>query len=73
MVKYLLLVVVLYLIYRVFRRPTRERPAPRAEDPQAMVKCARCGVHIPLSEAVDADGVPYCSDAHRLQGPRKAP
>lgn len=30
-----------------------------------IVKCAVCEVHVPKSEAVEAEGVFYCSDAHR--------
>jgi uncharacterized protein len=37
------------------------------------VRCAHCGVHLPESEAVtSAQGLPYCSGAHREAGPRQA-
>lgn len=46
-------------------RRTGGRTAPR------MVACAHCGVHLPEHEAVsDAHARPFCSDAHRLAGPR---
>ncbi len=33
--------------------------------------CAHCGVHLPVSEALhDIGGRVYCSEAHRLAGPR---
>ncbi len=36
-----------------------------------MLACAHCGVHLPQADArLDAAGRPYCSDAHRLLGPR---
>jgi uncharacterized protein len=39
--------------------------------PQEMLACAHCGVHLPQAEAVmDAGGRPFCSEAHRLAGPR---
>lgn len=39
--------------------------------PQAMLACAHCGVHLPQSDAIaDAEGRLFCSDAHRLAGPR---
>lgn len=35
---------------------------------EAMVRCAQCGMHIPLSEAiVDQSHIAFCSEAHRLR------
>lgn len=49
---------------------TPRRP-PKPPAPQAMLACAHCGVHLPQSDALmDAAGRPFCSDAHRLAGPR---
>lgn len=46
-------------------------PAPAPAEPQPMVACAHCGVHLPRPETVtDAAGRPFCSEAHRLAGPR---
>ena len=46
---------------------------PAAGVPQAMLACAHCGVHLPTADALrDAAGQVYCSDAHRLAGPRRA-
>jgi uncharacterized protein len=48
-------------------------PSPKASGntPQAMLACAHCGVHLPQADAsFDAAKRPYCSDAHRLAGPR---
>lgn len=33
-----------------------------------MVACARCGTHVPESEAVRADGRAYCCEEHRSRG-----
>ncbi len=44
------------------------RPAapPAVGAPQAMVRCAHCGLHLPASDAVrGTDGTPFCSAAHR--------
>lgn len=47
-------------------------PAPPAT-PQAIVSCAHCGVHLPEADTLqDAAGRRYCSEAHRLAGPRSA-
>ena len=65
--------VALWLLQR--RGPTdgdkgRSAKKPGAE-PAKMVACAHCGVHLPRPEAsFDADGRSFCSEAHRIAGPR---
>lgn len=50
------------------RPPSRPRAAP---GPVAMVACAHCDLRLPQSEALfDPQGRPFCSEAHRLAGPR---
>lgn len=44
--------------------PTR-RPSTRQATPQDMVRCAHCGLHLPLSEAVASTSAHYCSVEHR--------
>ncbi len=77
MMKILLLLAVVGLALWFLRSKDRGRGdgrprEPRAgKGPQTMLACAHCGVHLPQAEAVqDADGRVYCSDAHRLAGPR---
>lgn len=65
-----------YLAWRVFvilqrKQEARTRagagaagPRPPA-DPEAMVRCDRCGVHLPASESIDDGDRHYCSTAHR--------
>lgn len=76
--KYLLVLIVVlvggWLLLRSRAPQVRDgkprRPGP-ARKPAAMAECVHCGVHLPRGEAVtDAAGRPYCSDAHRLAGPR---
>lgn len=44
-----------------------QKPAPKAEK---MVRCAHCGVYLPASESLVADGgEAYCCPAHRDAGP----
>lgn len=50
----------------------RQPPVPRQSAPEKMVTCARCGVHVPESEAVIADGRSYCGEAHRAEAERAA-
>ena len=44
------------------------RNAPPAA-PEAMVDCARCGLHFPASEAVRDGARVFCCTAHRDAGP----
>lgn len=80
--KYLLvLLVVLVVAWMLLRRrdPPSAAPKPGAgapgkpasAEPQPMLACAHCGMHLPQPEAqLDAAGRPFCSEAHRLAGPR---
>ncbi|MEO8298396.1 MAG: PP0621 family protein [Burkholderiales bacterium] len=53
--------------------PSASAVEPAAPSPQAMVRCAHCGVHLPAAEALPGpDARPYCSDAHRVAGPGAA-
>ncbi len=39
--------------------------------PANIIACVHCGLHLPQAEAqVDAVGQFFCSEAHRLAGPR---
>lgn len=68
------LVVVGVVLWLLLRSRSRTLPVGRrsnaAGKPQAMVACEHCGIHLPRGDAlVDGRGV-YCSEAHRLAGPR---
>lgn len=75
--KYLIVLGVVLLVLwfaRTARRgdaaPPARRPAMRP-DPEEMVRCAHCGVHLPRREALVADQSLYCSEAHRAAGPAR--
>ena len=83
MIGRLLMWLVLALLAWWLLRPRRKaRPAPPPPGPataapaapasvETMVDCARCGVHLPASEALrDAQSRTYCCSAHRDAGPR---
>ena len=57
---------VVFLLLRSFRKRAsgQQDVAGAAEE---MVRCAKCGVHLPKSESILADGNFYCSDAHRRE------
>jgi uncharacterized protein len=56
-------------------QPSASTSAPAREAlPQPMLRCAHCGVHLPRSEALLAQGgASYCSAEHRLLGPAAGP
>lgn len=63
-------VAVVYLLLNHYRsRESGDRASRQVEGhdhAEDMVRCNYCGVHLPKSESVIADGKYYCSDAHRL-------
>jgi len=79
--KYLLLIAIVGFVLWMMRTKSRPPAAggsaapPKAKVPEqaplAMLACVHCGVHLPQSDVVaDAAGRPYCSEPHRLAGPR---
>ena len=72
MLRWLLLIALVYLAYRWWSRASLSAPKSeqRAEG-EPMVECARCGIHIPQSESVTDEGKSFCSDAHRLSWKRE--
>ena len=64
----ILLLVVVALIW--FRLKAAKSTSTSASEPagssEQMIQCKRCGVHLPLAEAVeDAHGGRFCSQSHR--------
>lgn len=68
--KYLLVVVaLLFVLYRAYKQVRRALQglrggAPWQAQPQVMVRCAYCGLHVPQHEAFYRAGQGYCSIAH---------
>jgi len=69
---WLALAVLVVFAIRSKVRAASQVPPPhrRGTDPgrqlpvESMTSCAHCGLHFPVSEAVRADGLDYCSPAH---------
>lgn len=51
-----------YLLIKSYRKNAPKQDESAAED---MVCCAHCGVHLPRSEGIQAQGQFFCSAAHR--------
>jgi uncharacterized protein len=70
---FLLLAVAAYVAWQWLRRGNlagRSSDArPRVELPQQMVRCARCGLHLPQQDALPAGDQFFCSEEHRRSGP----
>jgi uncharacterized protein len=73
--KYLLVIILVWVAYTIWRARRRDEmrdemraapPPPAVPAPQAMLRCAHCGLHLPAADALtgDDDKV-YCSAAHR--------
>jgi uncharacterized protein len=64
-------VVAIVWIVRFMARNGRRQVDTDAPKPvQQVVRCAHCGVHVPVDEAVSGGGEWYCSKAHRALGPK---
>lgn len=64
----LALVVALVLWWKHSQRGRREAPPPPAAGPippEAMLRCAECGLHLPSSQALPGRGGVFCSAEHR--------
>jgi uncharacterized protein len=68
---FLLLGVVLYLLWRSTQRRDRPRSGSNAGEPtpQAMVSCAKCGLHVPRQEALLLGDRYFCCEEHRRNPP----
>ncbi len=54
------------------RKPPRPPAAGSAAEPQPMLACAKCGVHLPRDDALPGRGGVFCSEAHRTAFERSA-
>jgi uncharacterized protein len=52
--------------------PPPVKPTP-GQDPQPMVACQFCGVHLPRDEALPGRGGVFCGDAHRAAYEKQHP
>jgi uncharacterized protein len=64
----IILLVILFGVWLVRREIRRVRARPdgtTSPSVAAMKPCAYCGVHVPVSQGVSADGRFFCSEEHR--------
>ncbi|MCG8392408.1 MAG: hypothetical protein MI745_04935 [Pseudomonadales bacterium] len=72
LIRLLIIAALLYLAWRVGKRLLEQARQGRnsAQDnssrgPQAMLKCAQCGVHVPSPEAFSHNGLHFCCQEHQ--------
>ena len=53
---------VVYLLIKSYRKHAPEKEQVAAED---MVRCAQCGVHLPIGESIRVGDQLFCCAAHR--------
>ena len=64
-----LVVVVVWAIRRALRSmASRDSAAERPPLPGELVSCARCGLHLPRTEARELGGRLFCSEEHARLG-----
>jgi len=69
--RFLILIAIVMAVVWLMRADRRgEKPQQRSRRAdtgagERMVPCARCGVYLPLGEAIAAEGRYYCSEEHR--------
>ena len=74
--KFLLLliavIVLFWLLRGSWRRTRRPPPSPppgakpaETDEPQPMLSCAHCGLHLPRDESLPGRGGVFCGAAHR--------
>lgn len=68
---FIVIAAVVYWLLKSYRKQLPRDPdtSGQAED---MVRCVRCGVHLPKRESILAGGEYYCSEAHRRAHSDKA-
>lgn len=60
-----IVIVVAYFLMRGFRRPAdQDRTDANGTHGGDMVRCARCGIHVPREEAKASADLFFCSEKH---------
>lgn len=60
----------IWLVRKLLGARKTKAPDNVKDSPDALVKCAHCGVHMPLTDALWKDGRAFCSMTHRNLGPK---
>jgi uncharacterized protein len=63
--KLLLVLAIVAAIFLLLKSLRRTPPPLTKATTEDMLRCKQCGIHIPSSEAVQANGESFCGAAHR--------
>jgi uncharacterized protein len=69
--RFIVLIILVVLAIWLIRRALRATRNPVQKDSpqqQELVRCARCGVHLPRAEAQLAGGLTFCGEEHARMG-----
>lgn len=55
---------VVYLLIKSYRKSVPKQAEDKSQ-PEDMVRCAHCGVHLPTGESIRAGDLVFCCAAHR--------
>jgi uncharacterized protein len=69
--RFIVLIILVVLAVWLIRRALRASGQATKRDnsvAQNLVRCARCGVHLPRAEAREAGGLLYCGEEHARLG-----
>ena len=73
--RFILLIVLVVVAFWVIRRALRSVNRPNIPEKPPLqgelVSCARCGMHLPRTEAREAGGALFCSEEHARLGSGK--
>jgi uncharacterized protein len=64
---WIVLAVVVYAVTKSWSRAGARRTGAADKPPEAIVRCAACGLNVPQSEALARGGEWYCSREHLEQ------
>ena len=56
-------IIVVYMLLKSFQKQTTKQD--KSDVSEEMVRCSQCGIHLPRSESILADGNYFCCDEHR--------
>lgn len=76
---FILVLIIVWWVRRALQKPRGGDPSrthgasrqDRSGDPERMLECEHCGVHIPESEGLYDGDTFYCSEEHRRLGVRR--
>ena len=74
LVRLIIILVLVWLIYSLTRRwlaSLQNKSSTKNTPIESMARCDHCGLHIPQSESIQANGKTYCSEEHKSLAEKK--